>query len=263
MEKIGRKTRHLLNKLSRAFAVYNMVDEGDRIAVAISGGHDSMSLLHLLQLRQAIVPQKYDLVAVHILGESAGPDAYIQHQPLIDWIKSRGVEYVIEPMKMAEGEKLPMDCYRCSWNRRSTIFQVANRLGCSKIAFGHHLDDMVETALMNLLYQGRVASMYPCASYFKGAFHLIRPLVYISKKELNNFAIRSNLPDPPPQCPRADISKRKAISDILTLDDQSYQNMRMNIFRATMNHMEMEDRMKGESEEQDLEWLEEMKDQED
>ena len=218
-----------------------MLDDGDRVAVAVSGGYDSLSLLHLLQIRQSITPERYDLVAIHILGDARGSDDYPRHQPLFDWLAASGLEYVIEPMRLADGERLPMNCQRCTWNRRSTLFQIAHRLGCNKIALGHNFDDMVETALMNLLYQGRMASMYPCASYFGGAFSLIRPMMYITKEELSKFACANGFPDPPPQCPNSNTSKRKLVADILTVADQSYQNIRWNIFRAAMRCMKLEE----------------------
>jgi tRNA 2-thiocytidine biosynthesis protein TtcA len=241
MGKLTKQTRLLISKINRAFCDYPMLSDGDKVAVAVSGGHDSLSLLHLLHIRQPIAQEHYDLVAVHILGDAKGPDASPAYQPLIQWLDASGLEYVIKPMQLAEGEKLPMSCQRCTWNRRSTLFRVANRLGCNKIALGHHFDDMVETALLNLLYQGRMASMYPYASYFGGAFALIRPLIYISKDELRNFARVSEFPDPPSPCPNSDTSKRKVIVDILSLADQSYQNIRRNIFRAAMHCMELEE----------------------
>jgi tRNA 2-thiocytidine biosynthesis protein TtcA len=241
MNTLSRQTRSLISKIHRAFREYQMLADGDKVAVAVSGGHDSLSLLHLLHVRQAITPEHYDLVAVYILGDARGPDNFTGHQPLLDWLAASGLEYVVKPMKLADGERLPMNCYRCSWNRRSTLFQVAHRLGCNKIALGHHFDDIVETALLNLLYQGRMASMYPCASYFGGTFSLIRPLIYVTKEELESFARSKGFPEPPPRCPNSDTSKREVIANILTLADQSYQNMRMNIFRAAMRCMRLEE----------------------
>jgi tRNA(Ile)-lysidine synthase TilS/MesJ len=217
-----------------------MLDDGDRVAVAISGGRDSLSLLRLLQLQQTVVTDRYELVAIHVLGGIYGPDV-TGHKPLLDWLAASGLECIIKPMRVADDEKLPMDCYRCSWNRRTTLFQTAYRSGCNKLAFGHHFDDMVETALMNLLYQGRLVAMYPCAPYFKGAFTLIRPLIYVTKQELGRFARSCEFPDPPPECPNSDASKRKVIAEILGLADQSYQNMRKNIFRAATHFMELEE----------------------
>jgi tRNA 2-thiocytidine biosynthesis protein TtcA len=220
-----------------------MLSDGDRVAVAVSGGYDSLSLLHLLQLRQLIALEQYELVAVHVLGDARGPDACTGHQPLLDWLAASGLQYIVEPMQLARGEHLPMDCQRCAWNRRSTLFRIAHHVGCNKIAFGHHFDDIVETAIMNLLYQGRIASMFPCASYFNGTFSLIRPLMYVTKRELEIFAQSNGLPHPPPRCPNSNTSKRKVIADILDLADQSYQNMRSNIFRAAMHCMKLEDQI--------------------
>ena len=246
MNKLKRQDRLLISKLHRAFREYRMLNDGDKVAVAVSGGHDSLSLLRLLQIRRPITPEHYDLVAIHILGDASGPDNFTEHQPLLDWLSDSGLEYVVEPMRLADGERLPMNCYRCSWNRRSTLFQVAHRLGCNKIAFGHHFDDMVETALLNLLYQGRMATMYPYASYFGGAFHLIRPMIYITRQELEDFAKANGFPEPPPCCPNSITSERKTIANIISLADQSYQNMRANIFRAAMHCMKLEDQKEEE-----------------
>jgi len=242
---MNRHTRLLLKKISRAFYTFNMVDDGDRIAVAISGGNDSLSLLRLLQIRQSIMRENFELVAIHILGGMDGPST-TGHKPLLEWLEASGVECIIKPMIVADDEKFPMDCYRCAWNRRSTLFRYTNRSECNKLAFGHHFDDMVETGLMNLLYQGRMASMEPCASYFKGKFHLIRPLVYATKKEIDKFAQSNEFPEPPPECPRSSKSKRKVIAEILDLADHSYQNMRWNIFRAAMRCMELEEKARTE-----------------
>jgi len=241
MDRVKRQNQSLISKINKAFRDYQMLADGDKVAVAISGGHDSLSLLHLLHIRRSITPEHYDLVAIHILGDARGPDARPGHQPLLNWLAASGLEYVIEPMRLAHDERLPMNCQRCSWNRRSTLFKVAHRLGCNKIAFGHHFDDMVETALLNLLYQGRMASMFPCAPYFGGVFSLIRPLIYITKRELQAFAQANGFPDPAPPCPNSDTSRRAVIADILNLAEQSYQNIRKNVFRAAMRCMELEE----------------------
>lgn len=243
VEKVNRRTRLLIAKINKALRDYKMLEDGDRVAVAVSGGHDSLSLLRLLQIRRSFVRERYELIAVHILGGAEGPDASPGHQPLLDWLANSGVEYIVKPMQLADGEKLPMNCHRCTWNRRTTLFKTASRSGYNKLAFGHHFDDMVETALMNLLYQGRMASMYPCAPYFGGKFHLIRPLINVTKKELESFARSCGFPEPPPRCANSDTSKREVIADILKLADHSYQNMRRNIFRTAMHSMEMEERI--------------------
>lgn len=243
---VDKKTRSLISKINRAFRDYPMLSDGDRISVAISGGYDSLSLLCLLRTRKLIMPENYDLIAIHILGDANGPGDRRDHLPLIEWFNDNKIAYVSAPMQLAKDEKLPMSCYRCSWNRRSTLFKVSNRLGCNKLAFGHHFDDMVETALLNLIYQGRMATMYPYASYFGGEFSVIRPLIYITKKELNAFALRQNLPDPPLPCPNADISKRKAVGEVLKSLEKNYRRARWNIFRAAINCMKLEDEKREE-----------------
>ncbi len=235
MAKLDKQTRQLITKMHQAFRKYPMLKDGDRIAVAVSGGHDSLSLLYLLHVRRPVVPENYDLMAIHILGDINGPEGYSAHQPLIDWLENSGIKYVLRPMVIANDEKLPMDCYRCTWNRRSTLFQTANRMGFNKIAFGHHFDDIVDTALLNLFYQGRIGTMYPYASYFGGLFSLIRPLMYITKAELEDFAASKGFPDPPPPCPNSDTSQRKAVADILlNLGRENVSKIRRNIFRAVM-----------------------------
>lgn len=245
MSKLSKKTLQLIKKMNRAFSEYPMLSDGDRVAVALSGGHDSLSLLHLLEIRKPITPENYDIIAIHIIGDTRGPKETPIHEPLIDWLDEHRYAYIIAPMQIADDEKLPMNCQRCTWNRRSTIFRVANRLGCNKIAFGHHFDDMVETALLNLLYQGRMATMYPYDTYFGGQFSLIRPLTYVSKKEITAFSAESDFPSAPPDCSRGCVSKRKMVSDLLKIADQDYQNMRWNIFRTAINCMKLEGKLKS------------------
>lgn len=238
---IDRNALNLIAKMNRAFREYPMLSDGDRVAVALSGGYDSMSLLHLLHIRKPITPEKYDVIAIHIIGDSRGPYLCSEHKPIIDWLIEKRYPYIITPMQVAKDEKIPMNCQRCTWNRRSTLFKVATRLGCNKIAFGHHFDDMVETALLNLFYQGRMATMFPCASYFKGEFSLIRPFIYIHKKELNDFAKKNGFPDPPPECPQSNATKRKSIASLINILEKDYKNVKWNIFRSALNCMKMSD----------------------
>ncbi len=240
MNNANRQAFFLIKKVNKAIRHYKMIDDGDQIAVAVSGGQDSLSLLRLLQYRQNLVQECYKLIAVHILGNANGPDACPEHPPLADWLASSGVEYVIEPMELPQDEPLPLNCHRCTWNRRKTIFKIAHRLGCNKVAWGHHFDDAVETSLLNLFYQGRLETMVPSAPYFKGVFTLIRPLIYVRKKELTRFARASEFPPPPPACARSDTSRRKLVADVLNLAELNNRHVRNNIFRATMRAMNLD-----------------------
>jgi tRNA(Ile)-lysidine synthase TilS/MesJ len=239
MDNADKQAFFLLKKVNKAIRDYNMIADGDRIAVAVSGGNDSLSLLQLLKFRQRFIKERYELAAIHIVGDARGPNDCQAHPPLVKWLAESGIEYVIEPMQIPEGEPLPLPCHRCTWNRRKTLFLIAQRLGCSKVAFGHHADDVVETALLNLFYQGRMETMAPCASYFNGIFFLIRPFIYIYKRELTRFAQASNFPPPPPICPRSNTSRRKLMEEILHLAEKDCQHVRNNVFKTAMRAMKV------------------------
>lgn len=223
----------LLKQVNKAIRDFDMIADGDRIAVAVSGGKDSLSLLRLLHVRMESVRERYELVAVHVRGDARGPEAP-RHPPLEDWLRRAGVEVIIEDMYLPPGEPLPMPCHRCTWNRRRTLFEIAHRLGCNKVAFGHHADDLAETTLLNLLYHGRVETMAPRASYFNGTFELIRPLVYVEEKELRRFAQVCGFPPPPSPCPRRETSRRQQMKEVLRLVERDCRQAKINLVRAAL-----------------------------
>ena len=144
----------LVKKLNKAVYDFGMIDDRDRIAVALSGGKDSYSLLQMLIYRQGTVPERYSVVALHVVGDARGPDMPADNQ-MEGWLRAVGVEHLIRRTRLAESEQLPMPCERCTWNRRRTLFEMARELGCNKLAFGHQLDDLAQTVLLNLMYHGR------------------------------------------------------------------------------------------------------------
>ena len=170
----------LLKKVNKAVLEYDLIENGDRIVVAVSGGGDSLSLLQLLQMRQRSVPEKVDLIAVHVYDD-VGPDERLRID-LEAWFQASRVEYAFEPLELPAGEPRPLTCFRCTWHRRKALFLTADRLNCNKVAFGHHADDVVETALLNLFYSGRLESMEPRVEFFGGKITVIRPLIYGRKR---------------------------------------------------------------------------------
>lgn len=127
-----------LKGVNRAVRDFDLIADGDRIAVGISGGKDSRPLVDLL-VRGVGIPGDYEVVAVHVDGTGVGlPDQAARLEP---WFRELGVEYLIKLLEVPEQEPLPMDCFRCSWNRRKALFIAADELGCNKVAFGHHADD--------------------------------------------------------------------------------------------------------------------------
>lgn len=221
----------MLKNVNRAIHEYAMIGDGDCVAVAVSGGKDSLTLLRLLDVRRKVVPERYELKAIHVIGDARGPQMGI-HEPLARWLVASGIEMVFEPLRLPEGETLPLNCQRCTWNRRRTLFEAARRLGCTVVAFGHHADDLAQTTLLNLLLYGKVETMAPRREYFDGTFRLVRPLCYTAEKEIRRFARASGFPPPPPDCPRSAVSRRKLARDLLALAQTGFQDARVNLLRA-------------------------------
>lgn len=221
----------LLKDVNRAIRDFEMIQDGDRVAVAVSGGKDSLSLLRLLEARRTQVPERYTLFAIHIQGDARGPETP-PHPPLLDWLRESGFPYVVEPPRLPDGETLPLGCQRCTWNRRRVLFETAQRLGCNVVAFGHHADDLAQTTLLNLLYHGRVETMSPRRDYFDGVLRLVRPLCYLAESDVRRFARACGFPPPPEDCPQSDHSKRKLARDLLKQAEKGCKDARINLLRA-------------------------------
>ncbi len=222
----------LLKPVNQAIRDYAMIQDKDRVAVAVSGGKDSLSLLRLLDVRRRRARERYDLVAIHIRGDARGPCP--PHIPLETWLAGSGIPFVIEDFDLPPNEPLPMNCQRCTWNRRKQLFLTADRLGCNVVALGHHADDLAETVLLNLLKHGRIDGMHPCASYFDGRLRLIRPLIYVPEKELRRFAREGGFPPPPPTCPRGQHSEREKTASLLGLASLTFPHARLHLCRLAL-----------------------------
>ena len=213
-----------------------MIADGDRIAVATSGGKDSLSLLHLLDSRHASSKEKYDLIAIHVMGDANG-SRKTPHQPLVTWLKANDYEYQNVTLILPEEEPPPLDCQRCSWNRKRTLFEAAQRLGCNVVAFGHNADDLAQTTLLNVIYQGRAETMAPAQNYFDGALRVIRPLFNTPETELLAFSKINNFPPPPPPCPQSEDSQRQYAAQLIEQIAQVYPPVRQNLLRAGLREI--------------------------
>lgn len=221
---------YLLKKVNKAIRDYQMIKDGDRVAVAVSGGGDSLSLLRLLQVRQRSVPERYELIAVHVLDDG------VRDANLEAWFQAAGVETAFESMNVSPDEPRPLPCFRCTWYRRKALFLAADRLGCNKVAFGHHADDVAETTLLNLFYHGRLETMEPRVEFFGGRFTVIRPLIYVPKKELTRFAQASDFPAPPSPCPNSRTSKRARMAELLREIERDNPRVKTFLWRAVQRY---------------------------
>ncbi|HEY89848.1 MAG TPA: tRNA 2-thiocytidine(32) synthetase TtcA [Thermoflexia bacterium] len=221
---------YLQKPLNRAVREFNLIEDGDRIAVGVSGGKDSRVLLELL-LRGVDIQGAYEVVAVHIEGTDVGlPD---QRPVLEPWFRTLGVEYEIAPLAVAANEPLPLNCFRCSWHRRKALFCAADRWGCNKVALGHHADDAAVTTLLNVLYKGQTESLASHRTFFEGRFIVIRPLIYVEESAITRYARARGWKFPPElECPRGRETRRAKLTEFLrTLDKREYERVRANLWR--------------------------------
>jgi tRNA 2-thiocytidine biosynthesis protein TtcA len=224
----------LVKPVARACKEFDLLAKGDRVAVAISGGKDSRALLDLLLRYQKRVPFSYELVALHIVGTSAG---FLDLRPKLEpWFRELGIEYHFAPLELPPEEPLPLDCFRCSWNRRKALFTAAAELGCGKLAFGHHADDAAATTLLNLMFNGRLETLAPRVEFFDGVVTVIRPLIYVLEKDLAPYGRAGGFSDPP-SCPQGLTSKRAQVEELLRRFGREQKQIRANLWRAARRTM--------------------------
>jgi tRNA 2-thiocytidine biosynthesis protein TtcA len=227
---------YLLKKVNKAIREHHLIADGDRLAVAVSGGKDSLSLLRLLCLRQRSARERYDAAAVHVIPAADAPCGRGEDTSALEaWLQGEDVAYAFVPMEEADGQperRGQSPCFHCAWRRRKAIFLAAERLGCNKVAFGHHADDIAQTTLLNLFYQGRLETMRPRVEFFGGKLTVIRPLAYVPEKELVRFAAACEFPPPPSPCANADASRRVLMAQILRTVEETYPKVKINLWRA-------------------------------
>jgi len=221
--------------MGRALHRYQMISDGDRIIVGVSGGADSLTLMWLLSERQARIPINYELFAVYIDPGFEGSFA----EALKDYCEKLGfllrVEYTDCGILGHSSVNRENPCFLCSRLRRIRLFEVADELGCRKLALGHNQDDVIETLFMNICYAGEISTMMPLQTFFQQRFTLIRPLAFADEGLIRRFAGDQGFPDFENPCPTAKTSKRQEIKLLLKQLYRSNKKIKGNIFRA-MSH---------------------------
>jgi len=220
---------YISKRVGRAIMDYKMLSQGDKIAVAVSGGKDSLTLLRVLSDRRKFVPIKYEILAIHIdLGYPRSCARALERH-----FKKIGVDYHIEKVDVLKKTKRKdINCFWCSWNRRKALFEAANRFGCTKVALGHHKDDIVETILLNLFFQGEISAMAPWQELFKGKIILIRPLAYVEEHMIKRFAKEEKLPHTTCACPNSITSNRTRMAGIIAELKKVCPEVKTNIFKS-------------------------------
>ena len=232
-----RVERRLVRAMSRAIEDFRMIAEGDRILVAVSGGKDSYTMHHLLSGLRARAPVEFSLVAVNI---DQGHPGYPGHL-LTEYMQSRGHDFrmVHEDTYSIVTEKIPEGktyCSLCSRLRRGILYRLAKELGCTKIALGHHRDDVVVTLLLNLFFSGQLKAMPPKLVSDDGAHTVIRPLVYCAEDDIRAFATQMAFPILPCDlCGSQENLQRKIIGKMLEDMERENPGLRTSALAALMN----------------------------
>ena len=220
---------YISKRVGKAITDYDMLSDQDKICVAVSGGKDSLTMLRVLNDRRKFVPIKYELLAVHIdMGYPC------QHPKILaEYFKKAGINYHIKKIDILQGKtRKDISCFWCSWNRRKALFEIADRFGCTKVALGHHKDDIIETILMNLFFHGEISSMNPKQELFKGKITIIRPLAYVDEDMIIRFAKTAGFPHHKCACPNSLTSNRTKITEIIKDLKKVCPDVKTNIFRS-------------------------------
>jgi len=235
--------KRLCRLAGQAIADFNMIEAGDRVMVCLSGGKDSYGLLDvLLKLRQR-APIEFDIVAVNLDQKQPGYPAHV----LPGYLKSLGVEFVIAEQDtysvvkrlIPEGKTM---CSLCSRLRRGALYRLAGELGATRIALGHHRDDILETFFLNLFFGGRLKAMPPKLGSDDGKHVVIRPLAYVKEKDLARYAELRAFPIIPCDlCGSQDHLQRKQVKQMLRSWEKEYPGRVETVFnslqRVTPSHL--------------------------
>jgi tRNA 2-thiocytidine biosynthesis protein TtcA len=233
-------TYKALNRvLGKAIHHYNMISDNDRIAVGLSGGKDSLTLMWFLNERLRRVPVDYMLFPIYIDPGFEGryADSLFRHCHEMGYTLT--VDYTDHGIVAHSSENRENPCFLCSKLRRKRIFEIAHRLGCNKVALAHNKDDLIETLFLNMFYAGEISTMKPAQSFFKGEFYLIRPFCFADENLIRKFALQQRFPEFTNPCPTAKVSKRKDIKKLLYNLYISNKKIKGNIFRA-MQHIKQD-----------------------
>ncbi|MCD8292393.1 MAG: tRNA 2-thiocytidine biosynthesis TtcA family protein [Prevotellaceae bacterium] len=228
----------LENRVRRRFArgvvTYGLLDEGDRILIALSGGKDSLAMTELLSARARILKPRISLVAAYVAMTN------IPYRSDVDYLRafttSMGVPFVTcEASFNAATDTRKSPCFLCSWNRRKALFTLAKEHGCNKIALGHNMDDILETLLMNLTFQGAFAAMPPRLQMQKFDMTIIRPLCLEHEADMEAFARQRGYRLQSVRCPYEDLSHRSRSKELLQRMEQMNPHARYSLWSGMNN----------------------------
>jgi tRNA 2-thiocytidine biosynthesis protein TtcA len=228
----------IAKKATKAITEFNMIEEGDRVMVGLSGGKDSWALIQILDVLQKRAPIDFSIVAVNI---DSGYEGY-EHHKLTEACAARGWELHVEHTTIGETiedvlEASDTPCSLCARLRRGALYRLADTVGATKIALGHHADDFIETLLLNVFFQGAIKAMPARLVSDNGKYIVIRPLVYVLESEARQYARESELPIIGCCCPACgDMSlQRQRMKKLVAQLEVEHPEIRNSIIRSLGN----------------------------
>lgn len=229
------KLQQLYSFVRRALDDYDMIEDGDRIAVGISGGKDSLTLLYALAGMRRFYPHPYEIEAVTVDLGFEGFDLS-QIQSLCDEL---GVHYTIVKTEIGkivfEDRKETNPCSLCAKMRKGALNEAIKALGCNKVAYAHHKDDVVETMLLSMIFEGRFHTFSPRTYLDRMDLTVIRPLMYVSESDVIGFRNLYELPVAKSPCPADGFTKREYAKDLLKSLNQEHPGAKERMFRAILD----------------------------
>jgi len=224
---------YLVKKVGKTIKRYGMIQKGDRIIAAVSGGKDSLTMLKILNDRMGFYPNEFELMAVHVVS-NLRCEGLADPAVLEEYFKKNQYRYLFVNLNIRGIEK-GLSPFWCSWNRRRVLFDTATKLGYNKIAFGHHRNDVLETLLLNIFYHAEISTMLPVQSLFEGRIAIIRPLYHIPESDTVKFARLHGFPSAHCRCPVEQETKREFFRKLLTEIERVNPKAGVNALRSLEN----------------------------
>lgn len=226
------KLQKLMSLTRRAIDTYNMIEENDKIAIGISGGKDSLALLHAMHGLKRFYPKKFDIIAITVdLGFKN-----VDFNRIRQLCESLEVQYFISKTDIAqiifEDRKETNPCSLCAKMRKGSLNDLAKANGCNKIAYAHHKDDVVETMMLSLIYEGRFHTFSPVTYLDRMDLTVIRPMIYVREADVVGFANLYNLPVLKSPCPADGYTKREYATEVLHDIDVQAPGVKERMFTA-------------------------------
>lgn len=226
--------QRILGYMRKAIQEFDLIQDGDKIAVGVSGGKDSMVLLQGLYLLKRFIGINYDLIAITLDPQFNGTPG--NYEPVRKACEEMGIPYYLKPTDIGQIvfgiRQEPNPCSLCARMRRGALHDAAIEMGCNKIALGHHYDDVVETFMMNLFNEGRLGCFSPKSYLSRKDLWMIRPLVFAPEKEVRKAAAKYDLPIVKSKCPADGHTSRQQMKEFLLQQEKDRDGFKYRLFGA-------------------------------